>query len=74
MTKQVKRDAFTLPIEDLELIQLLRKKCMMHGVDMNKSEIIRTGIHALQAMKEADLIKIASELPKIKTGRPSKDS
>jgi hypothetical protein len=73
MANQVKRDAFTLPAEDCTLIQTLRKKCMKQGVDMNKSEIVRLGIHALQSMKDTDLIKIASQLPKIKTGRPSKN-
>lgn len=70
MATQVKRDAFTLPIADLELIQMLRKKCMQHGIEMNKSEIIRAGIQSLQQMDEKDLIETASKLPKIKTGRP----
>ena len=72
MIAKVKRDAFTLPIADLELIQELIMKCMKQGIRMNKSEIIRAGVHALANMNEQDFIKVATELPKIKTGRPAK--
>jgi len=69
---QVKRDVFTFPISDLELIQELKLRCMKQGIEMNKSEIVRAGLHALEKMNIKELTQLASEVPKLKTGRPAR--
>ena len=71
MAIEIKRDSFTLPITDLELIQKIKKRCMLQGIDINKSEIVRAGIHALAKMDENELKKNADDIPKYRAGRPS---
>ena len=67
---RVKRDSFTMPMADYELIAALQKKCLKAQVRANKSEVLRAGLMALAAMSEEDLARIVEELPKVKTGRP----
>lgn len=73
MTK-IKRDMFSFPEEDLALLLEIKQICLKHGVQINKSEVVRAGIHALHAMEVDALLRIASEIPKIKTGRKPSES
>ena len=67
---RVKRDSFTMPMVDYELIAALQKKCLKAQVRANKSEILRAGLAALMAMSEEELARVVEDLPKVKTGRP----
>lgn len=67
---RVKRDSFTMPMSEYELIASLQKKCLRAQVRANKSEILRAGLQALDALSEADLAQLIEALPKVKTGRP----
>ena len=67
---RVKRDSFTMPLADYELIAALQKKCLNAQTRASKSEILRAGLMALAAMTEEDLARVVEELPKVKTGRP----
>lgn len=67
---RVKRDSFTMPMGDYELIAVLQKKCLKAQVRANKSEILRAGLMALVAMSDEDLARTVEELPRVKTGRP----
>lgn len=67
---RVKRDSFTMPLADYELIAGLQKKCLKAQTRASKSEILRAGLMALSAMSEEELARIVDELPKVKTGRP----
>lgn len=64
------RDSFTLPENDYALIEKIKIDCMKAGVDANKSEIIRAGLHALSSMNQNDLKTSMSLVNRIKPGRP----
>jgi len=67
---RVKRDSFTMPLVEYELIAALQKKCLKAQTRASKSELLRAGLMALAAMTEEDLARVVEELPKVKTGRP----
>jgi len=67
---KVKRDSFTMPEDDYALIGKLIGKLMKSGVLMNKGEILRAGLKALNSMPIKDLKDICDQVEKIKTGRP----
>ncbi|MEM8832165.1 MAG: hypothetical protein AAGE96_22870 [Cyanobacteria bacterium P01_G01_bin.19] len=70
--KKVIRDSFTLPTDDYELITTIRERCLDSRVTINKSEVIRAGLHALNQMNNEELVAVVESLTKIKTGRPGK--
>lgn len=67
---KVIRDSFTIPKEEYELISRIKKRCMKAGVSANKSEVLRAGLAALEAMPDKDLANLLGKLPRVKTGRP----
>ncbi|MEY4591837.1 MAG: hypothetical protein RIR18_732 [Pseudomonadota bacterium] len=66
------RDSFTFPESDYALIASLKLRALAAGSEFKKSEILRAGLAALQAMSDADLTKALGAVERIKTGRPSK--
>lgn len=68
---KVIRDSFTLPASDYDLIAALKKRCLESAINVNKSELVRAGLHALNAMTESELAQIIESLEKVKTGRPT---
>ncbi len=70
--KRVIRDSFTLPTDDYEIITTIRERCLDNRITINKSEVIRAGLHALNKMSDEQLLAIVDGLTKIKTGRPGK--
>lgn len=67
---KVIRDTFSLPANDYALIDELRTRCAKAGVLMNKSEIVRAGLLALDQMKSDQLSSAAQAVERVKTGRP----
>ncbi len=70
-TGKVIRDSFTIPGEEYELISKIKKRCMKAGVSANKSEVLRAGLAALDAMADRELAKVFESLARVKTGRPA---
>lgn len=68
---KVIRDSFTIPGDEYELISLIKKRCMRAGVGANKSEILRAGLAALNAMTDKQIAGIFEGLNRVKTGRPA---
>ena len=68
---KVIRDSFSLPKNDYELIKDLQKRCLKLARSINKSELVRAGLHALVKMPDTELVKLLSGLEKVKTGRPT---
>jgi hypothetical protein len=68
---KVIRDSFTIPGDEYELISRIKKRCMKAGVNANKSEVLRAGLAALDAMPESDLARLFQSLVRVKTGRPA---
>ena len=70
--EKVIRDAFTMPAHDHEKFSLIQKRCLEMGIVVTKSEIVRAGLNHLTEIGEDKLKKIMQAVPKLKTGRPSK--
>lgn len=66
------RDSFTLPQEDYELIGMLQNRCLNLATNVNKSELMRAGLHALNNLSDRALLAVVADLTKVKTGRPKK--
>lgn len=69
--ERVIRDSFTLPTGDYELIAAVRQRCLKSAININKSEVIRAGLHALMEMPEVALAELVNNLEKVKPGRPT---
>lgn len=67
---KVIRDSFTIPGDEYEMISLIKKRCMKVGISANKSEVLRAGLAALNAMPDRELTKVFESLSRVKTGRP----
>jgi hypothetical protein len=68
---KVIRDSFTIPGDEYEMISRIKKRCMKAGVSANKSEVLRAGLAALDAMPDRELAKLFQGLTRVKTGRPA---
>ena len=68
---KVIRDSFTIPGNEYELISRIKGRCMKAGISANKSEVLRAGLAALDAMSDKELSRLFSGLTKVKTGRPT---
>ncbi len=68
---KVIRDSFTIPGNEYEVISQIKKRCMKAGVGANKSEVLRAGLAALDAMPDKELVKLFETLSRVKTGRPA---
>lgn len=69
---KVVRDSFTMPQTDYDLIPALKEKALKAGLHVKKSELLRAGLRALDALSAAQLKRTMADLEKIKTGRPKK--
>lgn len=67
---KVVRDSFTMPEDDYSLIDKSQRRFMRLAIMMNKGEILRAGLHALEQLSNADLKEISVNVEKVKTGRP----
>jgi hypothetical protein len=67
---KVVRDSFTIPGDEYEMISRIKKRCMKAGISANKSEVLRAGLAALEAMPDKELANLFGKLPRVKTGRP----
>jgi len=70
--EKVMRDGFTMPADDYALIAQLQATGLAAGLAVSKSEALRAGLHALQAMSPDDLHQVFAALEKVKPGRPPK--
>jgi Arc/MetJ-type ribon-helix-helix transcriptional regulator len=69
---KVIRETFSLPPNDAELIGQLREKCLTVGIYISKSELIRAGLHALQALSIENLRSTVLSVEKLPVGRAAK--
>jgi hypothetical protein len=66
------RDSFTMPQEDYALIASLKDRTLMFKRPTKKSELLRAGLHALQALPAAALREALDALTPLKAGRPKR--
>ena len=71
--KNLVRDSFTMPAEEHQIIDQLKKKVRLAGNEVKKSELIRAGIAMLDTLSIRALMTAINRVPNLKTGRPAKD-
>lgn len=65
------RDSFTIPKDEYAAIDLLKTRAVALGTSIKKSELLRAGLLALQAMNDAGFKQAIAAVPQLKTGRPA---
>jgi hypothetical protein len=70
-TGKVVRDSFTMPEDDYALIDKTQRRFMRLAIMLNKGEILRAGLHALEQLSNAELKELSVKVEKVKTGRPA---
>jgi hypothetical protein len=68
------RDSFTMPQADFALIASLKNRALLLKRPTKKSELLRAGLHALQALTSAQLMVALNALVPLKAGRPKRDA
>ena len=64
------RDSFTFPAAEYEQLKELKQRAIKLSRPAKKSEVLRAGLLALQAMNDRAFGKAIDAVPTIKTGRP----
>lgn len=67
------RDSFTIPKSEYAAIAVLKQRAAQAGHTAKKSELLRAGLMALEAMAGPAFLAALKAVPAIKTGRPAKD-
>jgi len=65
-------DSFTMPENDYSQFAALKKKCLLAGVDVKKSGLLRAGLLYLSKLSDSELINIVGQVEILKTGRSTK--
>ena len=66
---KLKRDTFSMPENDHQLIGKIKAQCLKKGFVISKSEVIRAGIHSLNSLSDKELKSAFNNLTKLKPGR-----
>lgn len=66
------RDSFKFPEQEYAAIDALKARCLKNGQAIKKSELVRAGLVALQALSDKQLMQTLDSLEKLKAGRPAK--
>ena len=66
------RDSFTIPKIEYGVLEVLKDRAARLGRPTKKSEVLRAGVKALEAMSDAAFLACVGSVPAIKTGRPAK--
>lgn len=69
--ERVVRDSFTMPPHDYDRIAQIIRSALQDGISLNKSEVIRAGLMALQKMSSKERHALLKELERVKPGRPA---
>jgi outer membrane biosynthesis protein TonB len=64
------RDSFTFPKTEYAVLDALKSRGMSLAREVKKSELVRAGIGALNAMGDKDFLAALNAIPSLKTGRP----
>ena len=68
------RDSFTIPKNEVAVLDDLKLRAARLGRPAKTSEVLRAGIMALAAMGDAAFLATVTGVPAVKTGRPAKDA
>ncbi len=64
------RDSFTIPKAEYTTLQGLKARALSLKHAAKKSELLRAGVNALNAMSDKDFLAALNAVPSLKTGRP----
>lgn len=64
------RDGYSMPPDDYAILGEIQLNLVQRGVAANKSQILRTVLHALKALPVNEQARLVESLAPIKTGRP----
>lgn len=70
---KVVRDSFTIPKQEFEQIDVLKKRALAFGVSVKKSELLRAGLLVMARLSDAAFKAAVAHVPVLKTGRPEAD-
>ena len=74
LKQKLVRDSFTMPQADFDLVDQLKARALAMMRPTKKSELLRAGLHALNALSDAHLKAVLSGLTPLKPGRPKKSA
>ena len=66
------RDSFSMPEIDYSQFSTLKKRCLLAGVHVKKSELLRAGLLSLSNLSDSELVNVVKQIERLKTGRPNK--
>ena len=66
------RDSFTIPKDEYQVLDALKARALGLEQHVRKSELLRAGIRALNAMNDRAFLAAIDAVPTLKTGRPKK--
>lgn len=64
------RDSFTIPKGEYAVLEALKQRAARLARPTKKSEVLRAGISALNAMTDQIFLATLNAVPSLKTGRP----
>ncbi len=65
------RDSFTIPKAEYSVLESLKARATDLKRPTKKSEMLRAGIAALNAMPDKTFLAVLNSIPSLKTGRPT---
>lgn len=72
--EEIVRANFTVLQSDIDLIAEVKKRCLLLGIETNKSELVRAGVSVLAKLSDTKLRETLASLPKPKIGRKKLNS
>ena len=66
------RDSFSMPENEYMQFAALKRRCLMAGVHVKKSELLRAGLICLIKLSDPELVNVVGRVEILKTGRPPK--
>ncbi len=66
------RDSFSMPENEYSQFAALKRTCLLTGVHVKKSELLRAGLLCLSKLSDCELVNVVGQVEILKTGRPTK--
>jgi hypothetical protein len=70
---QVIRDNSTITDGEDELLSRIKRRCMKAGLNANKSDVLKAGLVALDAMRDREFERLFERLTRVQTVRPARE-
>lgn len=71
---KVVREAFTLPENEQQQIEVIRERALQQAIYATKSEVMRAGLLLVAELDDQQLMQLLERVEKIRTGRPKSSS